>query len=238
MNWSKWKHEFWQRRFIYLLTLLFLYLTLSPVCGTRPGVQIATALVSALLFGQCCVSIIGTRKPYLFFAIYVCFLVAVGRSLALYDGTFNFITLNFQCWAIFLFAIIAVVMVVGILRDVLSPGEIDGNRIAGAACAYIMIGIIFGNMYLLCTLLNPGSFAWHGSHLSELTSLPLFEKYQLLYYYSFVTMTTLGYGDIIPEAGLTRALSFNEALLGQMYLAVFVARLVGMRMVGMRNSED
>jgi hypothetical protein len=112
--------------------------------------------------------------------------------------------------------------------DVLFGGVIDINRLVGAACIYLLSGSLWGIVYFLLSIISPGSFAgidgetW-SEQLNEFT------------YHSFVTLTTLGYGDITPVAPVARTLSYLEAVLGQMYLTVLVAALVGIHIATRRS---
>ncbi len=104
-------------------------------------------------------------------------------------------------------------------RDVLFGGEINVNRIVGAACIYEMLGLIWAVMYAGIATLAPDSFS--GSGLADPN---LFWDFV---YYSFVTLTTLGYGDISPQLPFAKSLAYMEALIGQLYIAIMVASLVG-----------
>jgi voltage-gated potassium channel len=112
--------------------------------------------------------------------------------------------------------------------DVLFGGVIDINRLVGAACIYLLSGSLWGIAYYLLSVASPASFTgvsgetW-GQQLNEFT------------YYSFVTLTTLGFGDIAPSAPIARTLSYLEAVLGQLYLTVLVAALVGIHIAGRRS---
>ena len=112
--------------------------------------------------------------------------------------------------------------------DVLFGGVIDINRLVGAACIYLLSGSLWGILYFLLNVISPGSFAgivgetW-SEQLNEFT------------YHSFVTLTTLGYGDITPVAPVARTLNYLEAVLGQMYLTVLVAALVGIHIATRRS---
>jgi hypothetical protein len=112
-----------------------------------------------------------------------------------------------------------------LLHDLAQENRSTGERIAGALCAYIFIGIFFALIYAHMEYRQPGTFAISnqgiGAAASEESSLlPVFT------YYSFVTLTTLGYGDVAPIAEHARTLAWLEALLGQLYLAVMVAGFV------------
>ena len=104
--------------------------------------------------------------------------------------------------------------------DVLFGGSIDINRLVGAACIYLLSGGLWGIVYFLLSVVSPGSFVGiDGATLSE--------QLNEFIYHSFVTMTTLGYGDVTPVLPVARSLCYLEAVLGQLYLTVLVAALVG-----------
>jgi hypothetical protein len=97
--------------------------------------------------------------------------------------------------------------------------EISLNRIVGAICIYLMLGVIWSIGYSVLNIVEPGSF----KGLTELAD-PAWNSDWI--YYSFVTITTLGYGDITPLTQSAKTLSFAEAIVGQFYIAVLVAGLV------------
>lgn len=107
------------------------------------------------------------------------------------------------------------------VMDVLFGGQVDANRLVGAVCIYLLSGAIWGIVYFFMLAIEPSSFEGVGDG-------PWNEQLQGLIYYSFVTLTTLGYGDITPAQAIPKVISYMEAVLGQMYLAVLVASLVGM----------
>ena len=105
------------------------------------------------------------------------------------------------------------------LKQVAVGTEISKNRLVGAVCVYLLLGVIWGIAYTLLDVFAPGSF--HGiSRLDE----PGWDSAWL--YFSFVTMTTLGYGDLLPVSATARALAYMQAVAGQFYIAILVAGLV------------
>ena len=103
---------------------------------------------------------------------------------------------------------------------VLAPGDITRHRVLGAVALYLGLGMAFAGAYRLCWELVPGSLA----NVSPGTE-PL-QAYSSILYFSFVTLTSVGYGDIVPVQPFTRALSNVEAIIGQLYPATLLARLV------------
>jgi hypothetical protein len=108
------------------------------------------------------------------------------------------------------------------------------DTLLGGVAVYMMIGFFFFQIFDALEFLVPGSFQDRGVPVADLRYerqgwLPDVRHPGFLYY-SFVTLTTLGYGDIVPHSPLARSLAAIEALLGQIYLTVLVAALVGMHL--------
>lgn len=112
-----------------------------------------------------------------------------------------------------------------ILNDIIfKQKKVTVDMIAGAVCVYILIGILFAHIYILIQYLEPESFAGVKfiNEGSPADSIPGF------LYFSFVTLTTLGYGDISPNTIEAGSFVYMETIIGQVYMTVLVARLVGM----------
>ncbi len=107
-------------------------------------------------------------------------------------------------------------------RQVLLSGPIDLNKIIGAICIFLLLGLSWTILYALIGELMPGAF-------SGLTAADWHENLHDLAYFSFVTLTTLGYGDITPALPVVRFLVYMEAIVGQFYIAIVVASLIGVR---------
>jgi hypothetical protein len=107
------------------------------------------------------------------------------------------------------------------IQQIAKGDNISANRIIGAICVYLMLGVIWAFSYALLEATIPGSF----KGLTEQAASSGWNPDWV--YFSFVTLSTLGYGDITPLTYSARALSYFEAIVGQFYLAVLVAGLVG-----------
>ena len=120
-----------------------------------------------------------------------------------------------------------VLLVLGTLacfRALFSPGPVDRERIFASLGLYLLFGLIFALLFAVIEELQPGSFHYPQTLSSGAGSRPLSH----LFYFSYVTLATLGYGDIVPLTGPAKGMAIMEAIIGQMYLVVVVARLVSL----------
>lgn len=113
-------------------------------------------------------------------------------------------------------------------RNVFIWHQVDLNSLVGAFCVYLLQGLIWALLYRMLLFLGWVSF---NGNISD-QSGKLFSD---LTYFSFVTLASLGYGDISPTSGLAKTLAYLEVLVGQFYLAVMVASLVGVFSSGRKN---
>jgi len=111
-----------------------------------------------------------------------------------------------------------------LLRHVIRADRVDVEMIYGAIAGYLLLGLIWALLYAVIEALQPGSFALTAT--TEDT-----RPWDDLLYYSFVTLTTLGYGDVLPLSAQVRSLAILEAVTGVFYVAVLVARLVSLHIL-------
>ena len=134
-----------------------------------------------------------------------------------------------------------VTLILIMMRDIYT-NEVNGNRVAGAICVYIMIGFAFAIIHMM--ILNNDTVAYKDStgdgfiEGRKIANLGGQRIYPFFVYYSFCTLSTLGYGDIVPMSRLARTMSWLEAVTGQIYLTVLVARLVGLHIAAATSSTS
>jgi voltage-gated potassium channel Kch len=117
-------------------------------------------------------------------------------------------------------------------RVLFTSGSIDANRLLGAVSIYLLLGLIWAIVYAGILEFDPSAF--NGD-----VDGPWLETIPEFVYFSFVTLTTLGYGDISPATPIARFVVYLEAILGQLYLATMVAGLVGVGIADrMANRSD
>ncbi|MGE5895024.1 MAG: ion channel [bacterium] len=123
-------------------------------------------------------------------------------------------------------------MIIVVLWQVYREGPVTGHRVRGAVAAYLLIAILFAYSYIFIAAVIPGSFqlpAWMSEHVSE--------RSEAFVYFSVITLTTLGYGDITAIHPLARSLVMIEALIGQLYPAILIARLVTLELETRRSRK-
>ncbi|MFT4825167.1 MAG: voltage-gated potassium channel [Halioglobus sp.] len=118
-----------------------------------------------------------------------------------------------------------------LLRYFLATRTVTADMIFAAMCAYIIVGLAWMFIYACIELRVPGSFvvAQTGASPSDMIQFN---------YFSFVTLTTLGYGDVTPVSDFARSWAMVEAILGQFYLAVVLARIVGLHISAQQHDEN
>ena len=205
------RRVFFQRCF-YLFIVLLALIGVSPFLeGTRgtyllAGFNAFIVMAAAAALGRTALS---------FLLVFVLIGAAVGLRFAAMEGgreaLFN--------WSLLLHAIVYVSVLFLLLRYVFGPEVMDGDRLWGAASAYLMIGILWCFVYALVELEQKQTFLVRG----EPDNLELIE----LLYFSFSTMTTIGFGDIVPLSRGAQMAAIFEGIVGTLFLAILIAKLVG-----------
>jgi Ion channel len=130
-------------------------------------------------------------------------------------------------WLILLYAASAtsymVFIIVLVVNQIFAGGTITVNKIGGGVAAYILLGHLWASLYLTIYILHPASFQYGGELIQP------HEALKHLSYFSFVTLTTIGYGDITAVSSAARTLAMLEGLLGQLFPAIFIAKLVSLQ---------
>jgi len=124
----------------------------------------------------------------------------------------------------FVFTTLAVLgMLIVTLRMVYMDGPVTAHRIRGAIAGYLLLGTLFAKTYALINHIVPGAF-----NIPAMLIQYYGESGEAFYYFSIVTLTTVGFGDVTAVAPLARSFVMAEALIGQLYPAILIARLVSL----------
>lgn len=199
----------------YLFGGLSLLLLVGPVLAEFLPVSTSHIVNASILSGSLLLGVWSLVRSRITFYVGLALAVAtaIAGSLDVYLSTHHFGLVT----PFFLMAFL-VLSVWHAGRDVLFGGTVDANRVVGALCIYEMIGLIWAVLYASLARISPAAFA--DDRLSATSPFGDF------IYYSFVTLTTVGYGDVAPNGASARALAYMEALVGQLYITVLVAALV------------
>ena len=129
------------------------------------------------------------------------------------------------------------VLTVAVLFQVVRPGRVTWHRIRGAMAVYLLLGLFWAMAYSLVDVLVPGSF-FLPETMGEADLHPEERRLPSMIYFSYVTLSTVGYGDIVPLSVPARSLAVLEALVGPLYLAILVARLVSLEIADELENAD
>ena len=153
-------------------------------------------------------------------------------NLVLRWATYIMNVSGFESWIVFCDFICCAILSVIVLLQVFREGPITIHRITGAIAVYLLIGLMWSFLYHFIALQSPEAFKLPAS-LGTYTADTLQSN---LLYFSFVTLTTLGYGDILAVHPSARMLVMLEALTGQLFPAILLARLVSLEILH-RNTK-
>lgn len=218
-NQSGWFHV---NRFSFLLTAIVLFLILRPFVEdfVRLSFLMEIFVTAILLSGIYAVS---EDRISLIFAL------ITGLPALFTNWSFQFLKspslllIHHICAGLF-FAVATII----IIRHLINQKVITVDLIWGAVCGYFLLGFMWGDIFSLLETIQPGSFNL-GQQAPDIDSL---------IYFSFVTLATLGYGDIVPLTKQAQSLAIIETVMGQMYLAVNIAALVAIRISQSRSKDS
>ena len=179
------------------------------------GVFVVDSLFSLLLISG---AVAVARKPLVTTVVSILTVAALVLRWSSLDATESVARMWGVGFTILLLLILAVLVLVQVFRE----GPITSHRIQGAIVVYLLLGLAWAEAYELLHFLSPGAL-----NIPQATGARLTNG---LVYFSFITLTTTGYGDITPVHPIARSLVVAEALTGQLYLAILIARLVSMKM--------
>jgi len=219
-----------KQRFPILLAALALLLFVAPMVrafGSQSHTALGNGVVAVALLAVLVAALFavraGRRLHPIDFAITIPTLILQFVSAAIDSNLV--LAIHHVFTALFLGYI-----VVAILRMVFSTRRVTFDTISASLCVYVLLGILWAVAYSLLELASPGSFSFSFIEAQEAAPLMCLSAETAVYplYFSFVTLTTLGYGDIVPHSSPVRMAATFEALTGQLYLVVLVARLVAL----------
>jgi hypothetical protein len=205
---SSWWQAYARRRYAILFYAVLLTLVLMPISGALGFPQV---VIQWMLFGCLMAAIMPNTNRRNFTWVFVIVLVA---GITLYVTDFVGPSMSFDS-SLPLFGVLGLFAAAGAMRSTVTAEHVDIETVYAALSTYLLVGLFFGLIYWSLEHSFPGSFSSPGE-LSASAAI----------YFSFVTLATLGYGDITPRSELARGLAVFEVVGGQLFLAVLIARLI------------
>lgn len=221
------KTSFQQHRFSISLAALILLLIGSPLVDHLFRVE--NQFLGRLLVYFCYMMVllsamvsVCTRPRQLVVGYTFAGLVILSQGISVFDSRIPVVVISGLLGAGFLFYI-----VVMILRHLFQVTRVTMNTIFASLCAYLLLGLLWAYLYSVVFALHPDAFVFTSAEADPDLRVGA-PNSTFGVYYSLVTLTTLGYGDVVPLSSMARMLASVEAVIGQIYLTVLVARLIGL----------
>ena len=206
--------KFSENRFLILLVLILSTIVLTPFLDHLLETKILMDIFLTVLFFGIIFVIRSKRSHLIIASILVLPLILSTWSIYFYESTQISIFTRIFGALFFGYAVLI------ILQMIAGSTEVTRETIFAAVVAYLLIALMWAFLYMILEMVAPGSFSFPDKSIRVETMQ--FE------YFSFITITTLGYGDITALTNRASALTLLEAIIGQIYLVVLVAWLVGM----------
>jgi hypothetical protein len=221
--------HFWsqERSLTTLLVLLAINMfVLDPMI--REGVRIS--LLGNVFFSLLLLAGLLTMTGHK--TVQVVFVVFIALTIIVHWARIAFDTAGLSGWDNLLSMLSLCAFTMVVLWQVNQKGPVTGHRVRGAVAGYLLLGLTCAWAYSLIDSLIPGSFQMPAVDLQSREA-----RAEAFRYFSIVTLTTLGYGDITAIHPVARSVVMIEALLGQLYPAILIARLVTLQMETRKNKE-
>jgi hypothetical protein len=216
-------HHNWPGRFTGLLMTIMLLLVSQPMFSGHGYAQnFATAAIALVLLA----ALYSVRTARIYFAIgLVLFVPSFGSRVA------SFFTSSPAIEAVgaITSCLFLAVTVIALVTRLFTVTSVTLDTISAAICAYLLTGIAFAYAFAVVELQNPASFSAVLFQKPSSNIAPLMASLHNFIYYSFVCLTTTGFGDIAPISEGARSLSVMESVFGQLYVAILIARLVSLQ---------
>jgi hypothetical protein len=215
---------YFRRRFFILAISLLALILITPLVQGFVGIHIVwnVFLTGILLSG---VHAVSEKKRKVYIASLLALLMLVFLWSAYLMESKGYVVIVGSLCGVLFFAY----MIVNILIFIYRQDEVTRDLISGAVVVYLLMAIMWTFIYRVVDTVHPGSFTVSATDIHERLRFT---------YFSLVTITTLGYGDIVPTTSLASSLATLEAVVGQLYLVTTVAWLVGVRVTQSREGKS
>lgn len=211
------KPQAWRISTVKLLVALILLFGVTPFIEELPNGDLVESFLVTLVMIASLVAV--NRNPRVLLAAALLFVPAIAGKWLNHVFPSQVSPLYFPAFGIAFFGF----TIYQILRFILRTGRVDVGVLSAGIVVYLMLGLLWSLIYLLLAQVTPGSFSFALADNSA-SRMDGFNAF----YFSFGTLTTVGFGDITPVSRIARTLAVMEAVTGTFYLAILISRLVGM----------
>lgn len=212
--------EFFENKYNHLLTLFVILFIIAPFLDSESGTVPFSGVVFFFSIVFTLRAVIDNKKLFHI----TLGIISIGFTFYLllkYKLTPPFLEYHYVFLSVVAFTIALLISIHALSRKIARAEIVNYDTIKGGICLYFLIGLAYAQIYFLIFLFDPKAFSVHEIHLGDLLYFQ---------YYSFTVLTSLGFGDITPINKLAMNISYLEAITGQMVIAIFIARLIGLNM--------
>ena len=207
----------------WLLIALLCTVFFAPMLQDyRIGIRVADLINGTVMVAGVLSAI--TKRVHILMLTGIAFLAIAARFIDPFvDTTLTALIAEIMSF-LFLLSVFAI-----ILKDIFRTSIVSTDTLVGSICGYLILSTIFASVYAFLVILHPDSFLINTGLAADQTALgELSSHYGMTNYFSIITLTTVGFGDIVPQNTYARTVVSVEAISGQIYMTVIVARLVGL----------
>ncbi len=209
---------------VFLFAIIFLFYPFYHI----PLFKFIIKVLFLLILASGCAKVLNRRWLGTGVALFItAYILGNGGEVLTEHGSLPFwnCIINFLCCGL-----LTVVIAVQVFKE----GRVTANHIQGAVAMYLLLGLMWGFLYEAVALKDPAAFVRMGSS----AQMPVDALKKELLYYSFTTLTTVGYGDIAPVHPGARMLAVLEAIVGQLFPAILITWLVSMQILHRRAEKE
>ena len=221
-----WLQKLIPSKYSQLLAVIILLLLIAPIVEGKAG-----EILIAVVFLGTIIAIIRTFNLKKRFFLLLLILAGTSFSLDLYTRLqTDFTQKKFLVLIVMvIYSLFLLAAVITINRTIFSVKKVNWDTVKGGISVFFLLGIVWSLFYGIVYNLDANAFS---------KSIEAIDLYESMLYFSFTTLTTLGYGDITPVSDIARNLANLEAIAGMMYPSIFIARLVGVYTAQEMSHDD
>lgn len=216
----RYSEEFLNNKYNHLLSIFIIFFLVAPFID----MQLIHFPFSGVIFFICIVVTLHTvidNEYHYHVATFIISGAFIVFLLARYKIIPQFIHVHVSIISVFIFTISLFIAIGGLIKKISEEKVVNNDTVKGGICLYLLIGLAYAQVYFFIYLFDQNAFSVQNIHLGDVLYFQ---------YYSFTVLTTLGFGDITPLNKIAMNVSYLEAITGQMVIAVFIARLIGLNM--------